>query len=507
MQSDGWLSGCPVRIHPRECAAGRSVRLRTVPPETWVIESLSYQTQQTAEPVGSREWLLALVGAVVTGPQPKGLLLPTLRERRGAVERLLVQTGLNYGTGADDDALALLPEASPGERAFGLLVAGLLRTCCHIGHLSGSPWFTHAAGATEEAVLARKAQLIALLAASADEAQAAATLFADPVGSAPALWQRLAGKAALRLQRRYLAEGGPFAGLPLHSGLSAIEVRTTATLALASFHRGRISAEAVKLLLRTALSWRAVLVELLAGLAREQENGQESLRGFEQVIRDQRLPAKEARLLRAGLEDPRPPEQLAGALGGEALRQFALEQVLLAALVDQHFDSGELAYVSRLADALQVDTERLSMVEMAVDGFYRQNSAALAALRRAEIPEGLPRAFTSRMQAAINDNLDRVIQEIRETGELAELLARATAGQTLNAVEKAKVREQLIDLAKTIPALAIFAAPGGALLLPMLIKLLPFNVLPSSFADEKPRLALPPRRRQLALPPGEPPKG
>src|SRR5207302_1437760 len=81
----------------------------------------------------------------------------------------------------------------------------------------------------------------------------------------------------------------------------------------------------------------------------------------------------------------------------------------------------------------------------------------------------------------------RILQEIRETGELAQLLARASAGSTLTAQEKAKVREQLVDVAKTIPALAIFAAPGGFLLLPLLVKLLPFNLLPSSFAD-------PPRR-------------
>jgi len=36
-----------------------------------------------------------------------------------------------------------------------------------------------------------------------------------------------------------------------------------------------------------------------------------------------------------------------------------------------------------------------------------------------------------------------------------------------------------------VPALAIFAAPGGLLLLPLLAKLLPFNVLPSAW-DEKP---------------------
>ena len=46
------------------------------------------------------------------------------------------------------------------------------------------------------------------------------------------------------------------------------------------------------------------------------------------------------------------------------------------------------------------------------------------------------------------------------------------------------MQEQLIDVAKSIPALAIFALPGGGILLPVLIKVLPFNILPSSFQDE-----------------------
>ena len=46
------------------------------------------------------------------------------------------------------------------------------------------------------------------------------------------------------------------------------------------------------------------------------------------------------------------------------------------------------------------------------------------------------------------------------------------------------MKAQLIDLAKAVPALAIFAAPGGMLLLPLVAKLLPFSVLPSAW--EKP---------------------
>jgi hypothetical protein len=38
-----------------------------------------------------------------------------------------------------------------------------------------------------------------------------------------------------------------------------------------------------------------------------------------------------------------------------------------------------------------------------------------------------------------------------------------------------------------VPALAIFAAPGGMLLLPLLAKLLPFNLLPSAWDKNAPR--------------------
>jgi hypothetical protein len=97
----------------------------------------------------------------------------------------------------------------------------------------------------------------------------------------------------------------------------------------------------------------------------------------------------------------------------------------------------------------------------------------------------------------VTDNLGALVTELRETGELGQLLARAAAGGTLTADERRKVKAQLIDVAKAVPALAIFAAPGGMLLLPLLAKLLPFSVLPSAW--ERPRAlpapvpALPPK--------------
>jgi len=46
------------------------------------------------------------------------------------------------------------------------------------------------------------------------------------------------------------------------------------------------------------------------------------------------------------------------------------------------------------------------------------------------------------------------------------------------------MQAQLLDTLKTIPSLAIFMLPGGAILLPLFAKLIP-NLLPSAFDDNR----------------------
>ena len=85
----------------------------------------------------------------------------------------------------------------------------------------------------------------------------------------------------------------------------------------------------------------------------------------------------------------------------------------------------------------------------------------------------------------------KILQEIRETGELAKLLGAASI-RDLTPDESEKVRAQLLDVCKTVPALAIFLLPGGGILLPVLIKLLPFNILPTAFGDQPAVIEPPP---------------
>ena len=82
----------------------------------------------------------------------------------------------------------------------------------------------------------------------------------------------------------------------------------------------------------------------------------------------------------------------------------------------------------------------------------------------------------------LQKNKARVLQELQESKELVFLL-RKSLTTNLTEEEKKKVKEQVLDICKTIPAFTVFMLPGGALLLPLLIKMIP-TILPSSFRED-----------------------
>jgi len=82
----------------------------------------------------------------------------------------------------------------------------------------------------------------------------------------------------------------------------------------------------------------------------------------------------------------------------------------------------------------------------------------------------------------LNKNKKRLIKELRQSKELVFLLKKATH-EKLSEEEKERIKSQLLDILKGIPAFAVFMLPGGALLLPLLIKLIP-EILPSSFRED-----------------------
>jgi hypothetical protein len=64
-----------------------------------------------------------------------------------------------------------------------------------------------------------------------------------------------------------------------------------------------------------------------------------------------------------------------------------------------------------------------------------------------------------------------------------KLLSESTL-RDLNEKEQEQMQEQMMDIIKSIPSLAIFMLPGGAILLPIFIKFIP-KLLPSAFDENR----------------------
>ena len=85
------------------------------------------------------------------------------------------------------------------------------------------------------------------------------------------------------------------------------------------------------------------------------------------------------------------------------------------------------------------------------------------------------------IKEAIQKNKKRLAKELTESKELVFLIKKSMT-TSLSSEEKDKIKEQLLDICKAVPAFTVFMLPGGALLLPLLIKLIP-DILPSAFRE------------------------
>jgi len=292
---------------------------------------------------------------------------------------------------------------------------------------------------------------------------------------------KLAGKVEKKLAPKGQLPGGQ--ALRVGLGLAYLEARALAQIAATYYERAVVEEEGLALLYGLGRSRKVQLVEVLLALA--WADGTIALperRLIEQQIALAALPKAESRALLAKLDQPVERPQLEPT--DPATRRFFLEQAALISLVDDEQDPSERQLLREIAQALGGSPEELDQVLIEVMAFYAHHRDCLHAFGpvSGERLEALKNSLTARAQKAVRLNLDRVLQEIRETGELALLLGAASVRE-LTPEEGEKVKAQLLDVCKTIPALGIFLLPGGGLLLPVLMKALPFNILPSAFSE------------------------
>jgi len=310
--------------------------------------------------------------------------------------------------------------------------------------------------------------------------------------------------AARALRARFDPPGDPLHGLPLHPGALAIFRRHLARVAMGSYRRGHLDVDALTRHQGYARRETVLLVEVLASLTAESGPApdQAARAARRRQVARLSLPGPKTREVRHAMAHPRS----AAALGSAAparVRPFLLEQALLAQLRSNLAPAPAAGWIEAFREAAELDDQTLAAAQVEAAAQHDDHLAWFAAVgglggqdwqALADQWEEAADRVVEQVSDAVTGNLDAIATEVRQTGELGTLLAQAASGKTLTADQKRKVKDQLLDLAKAVPALAIFAAPGGLLLLPLLAKLLPFNVLPSAWDRPRQKAPEPPRR-------------
>lgn len=202
------------------------------------------------------------------------------------------------------------------------------------------------------------------------------------------------------------------------------------------------------------------------------------------LIRMARLDATDIDMFEAELRDPVPVDKLAAALVDPIEQRGVMRVLLFAANINGDNVPAERAFLETLRLAFGITADEYAQYELEALAACQQHINLFDRLSRRGTLERLRRRFRQHLDDLVRDNAARIWGEVRETSELGQLLLKASSEQ-LTPAEQEKVNTQLIDLCKAVPALALFAVPGGSVLLPILAKYLPFNILPSSYLDEQ----------------------
>lgn len=164
-------------------------------------------------------------------------------------------------------------------------------------------------------------------------------------------------------------------------------------------------------------------------------------------------------------------------------KYYILDLACMATWSDQMIDLEEELFLEKLGHDLQLNKSRIHKSIKTVNHFYTINKDNIALLGSKNIVQSFYNNSSKMVMKLITRNSKRLYQELKDSKELMVLLSQSTV-RDLNKEEQKKVQEQLLDVFKSIPSLAIFLLPGGALLLPLVVKFIP-KLLPSAFDENR----------------------
>ena len=163
--------------------------------------------------------------------------------------------------------------------------------------------------------------------------------------------------------------------------------------------------------------------------------------------------------------------------------RYFLDIACLTVWEDQSLEYQESQFIYGIGKDLGFDEKAIATALEEITSFFDKNSEIIPFLKDKNLAVQFYDGMAKVVNKLILRNRKRLQKELSESKELVSLISKSTT-KDLTYEERKKVQNQLIDIFKTIPSLAIFILPGGAVLLPIFIKLIP-KLLPSSFDENR----------------------
>ncbi len=164
-------------------------------------------------------------------------------------------------------------------------------------------------------------------------------------------------------------------------------------------------------------------------------------------------------------------------------KKYILDIACMCTWNDKTIAIPEQEFLQQLGQDLNLKNTIVKRSIQMVNHFYTVYKDDIALLSSKNVIKSFYDNSNKMVRLLISRNRRRLYKELMDSKELMVLLTKSTV-RDLNKEEQKKVQEQLLDIFKSIPSLAIFLLPGGALLLPIVVKFIP-KLLPSAFDENR----------------------
>ena len=165
------------------------------------------------------------------------------------------------------------------------------------------------------------------------------------------------------------------------------------------------------------------------------------------------------------------------------LKRFLLDISILTAISNDVLLDDELDFLIELCNYLDIPSEELEENIVLTESFLLNSENKIEFIKDSTSYKKAYSSLSKRWTKIIYRNKEKLSVELKQSKELLFLVKKSTSKE-LTKEEKEMVKTQFKDIAKSVPALAIFLLPGGALLLPMVLKIVP-DLVPSAFRENE----------------------